>query len=440
MTPELLTILLVAIAGLPLALRLDREARGSLVGGEALLLGLGAGAASLFALSLVHVRWSVPALLVMMALFCAPVIPSAARDLKLRTRDLRSFAALRMPAAWAAVAMNGLTVLLVAGYARFATTAPLWEVDYLVDFGFKGRAFWEARGLDWSVLETAMHRVIHPDYPPLLPLVDDLFALVRGGWPTETIGIVTVVFAVALLLVVHRLTLEETGSPAAAAFVTLALVPFAASPWIGLGEGPLVAYATAGLLLVRRGSLTAGAVMLGLAASTKNEGLMLVVAAALGLACARRARELPRLWPALAIPLPWLLLRRLHHLQTDITEGDVLARVLAHVREPRPLLDALARTSAGKPVFWLALAAGMLIVLKPLLARERFVLTAVALQFLVYVGAYLATPHDVEWHVRWSWERLLSHLTPVLAYVVLVRLLAKNRDEALTNAPLVPML
>jgi hypothetical protein len=438
MTPELLTILLVAIAGLPLALRLDREARGSLVGGEALLLGLGAGAAALFALSLVHVRWSVGAVVAALAIVCAPVIPSAARDLKLRTRDLRSFAALRMTAV--EVAMHTLTLVLLAGYASFATTAPLWEVDYLVDFGFKGRAFWEARGLDWSVLETAMHRVIHPDYPPLLPLVDDLFAVVRGGWPIETIGIVTVVFAVALLLVVHRLALEETGSPAAAAFVTLALVPFAASPWIGLGEGPLVAYATAGLLLVRRGRLTAGAVMLGLAASTKNEGLTLVVAAALGLACARRARELPRLWPALAIPLPWLLLRRLHHLQTDITEGDVLARVLAHVRDPGPLLDALASTSAGKPVFWIALAAGMLMVLKPLLARERFVLTAVALQFLVYVGAYLATPHDVEWHVRWSWERLLSHITPVLAYVVLVRLLAKNRDEALTNAPLVPML
>ena len=38
------------------------------------------------------------------------------------------------------------------------------------DFGLKARTFWEVRGIDWAFLESAFHRNIHPDYPPLVPL------------------------------------------------------------------------------------------------------------------------------------------------------------------------------------------------------------------------------------------------------------------------------
>ena len=58
MTPELLALLVVVVTGAVLALALDRRAAGSLVGGEALLFGFGAGAAMLMALSLLHVPWS----------------------------------------------------------------------------------------------------------------------------------------------------------------------------------------------------------------------------------------------------------------------------------------------------------------------------------------------------------------------------------------------
>jgi hypothetical protein len=154
------------------------------------------------------------------------------------------------------------------------------------------------------------------------------------------------------------------------------------------------------------------------------------VAAAVALVIDRRARDLPRLWPAVVIPLPWLILRRLHGLQTDITEGGVVARVLAHLRDPMPLLDALGHYSLGKPWFWIALAIGIVIVIKPLVMRERFLLVALVIQFAFYIGAYLATPHDLDWHVRWSWERLISHLTPALTLCVLLQLLqlARRRD------------
>jgi len=422
-TPELLALLAVVVTGAALALALDRRAAGSLVGGEALLFGFGAGAAVLMMLSLLHVPWSRSACGIGMASI------AVLAALGLRARHAPERKELRAESRWPAAVLLAIVVVLVGGYFILATIAPVWEFDFIADWGFKARAFFVARGVDWAFLEQPLHKDIHTDYPLLLPLAFDLLSVARGAWNDQALGLVSVAFGVALLLVIYRVMLEESGSRCTAAFVAAAMVPLACSPWIGLGEGPLVAYGTAALLLIRRGSMAPGAVMLGLAASSKNEGLTLIVAAAAGLVVAKRWRDVARLWPAAAIPLPWLVLRHVHHLQTDLTEGSVVARIVEHVSNPRPLLEAFATYNVGRPWFWIALAAGVLFTLRPLLASERFVLVAVAVQFVFYIGAYLATPHDVLWHVRWSWERILTHLSPALTYVVLARLLISNAAE-----------
>src|SRR5437660_1137669 len=74
-----------------------------------------------------------------------------------------------------------------------------------------------------------------------------------------------------------------------------------------------------------------GAVLLGLAASTKNEGLTLIAAAAIALLFSGRRRDILRLWPAIVIPLPWLIARSLHKLPMDIVAGSVFDRITAHV-------------------------------------------------------------------------------------------------------------
>ena len=334
-----------------------------------------------------------------------------------------SFRRIRFPAP-----SPGLLLALIPllGYALYATLAPPPEFDYLADWGLKARAFFEIRGIDWQLLGRAVARDTHPDYPLLLPLTYDVIAVLRGSWSDAYLGLVHVVFAAALLLVIHESALEELQSRSAAAFITFALVPLAATPWIGLAEGPFIAYATAALLLIRRGDVTLGAVLLGLAASTKNEGLTLIAAAAIGLLCSGRRRDVLRLWPAIAIPLPWLIARSLHELPTDIVSGSVFDRITAHLSNPRPLLDALSSTSLGKPLFWIALAAGTAIAARALATRERFVMVTLLIQFACYVAAYFATPYDVAWHVTYSWERLVGHLTPALTYVVLVALIARR--------------
>lgn len=421
MTPELIALLIAAVAGAGLALLLDRRAAGTLVAGEAILLGIAACAGVLLTLSVLGVPWTRPSFGATMAVVIVAAWGGAAYALRARP----AAPAFPRPIA-AAFLLYAVAILLVAGYARFATAGPVWEFDFIGDWGLKARAFFAAGGINWPFLEHPPHYDVHPDYPPLLPLGFDLFAVLRGSWNDTTMGLLSVAFAIALLLILHRLALEETSSRLAAAFVTAAMVPFACSPWIGIAEGPFVAYATAALLLIRRGSLAPGAVMLGLAAATKNEGLTLIGAVALALLVDGRRRDVLRLWPAAVLALPWLVLRNTHGLRTDLTTGDVPSRVIAHLRDPRPLLEALLQHGAGKPLLWIALTAGVAVTFRLLFRQERFTLAALLLQFLCYIGAYLVTPHAIDWHVQWSWERLVTHLSPALTYVVLLRLLTKR--------------
>jgi len=407
MIAEACFIVLALAVGLPLTLRLSAPPRENAVG-EGLLLGIAICAATLTLLP--WSRWIVIAAILLIAAiaWARVVLPRPRYDVL-------------------------LVLALLLGYALFATLAPPPEYDYLTNWGFKAKAFFEIRGIDWQLLGRSIDRNVHPDYPLLLPLTYDFIAVLRNGWNDTHLGIVHVAFTAALLLGIHENAWEDTRSRIAALFIAIALIPFAATPWIGLAEGPFIAYATAALLLIRRGDLTLGAILLGLAASTKNEGLTLIAAAAIGLFCAGRKRDVVRLWPAIVIPLPWLIARSLHHLPTDIATGGVVARVIEHALHPAPLLAALSSVSLGKPLYWIALAIGIAIASRTLVTRERFILVALFVQFAFYLGAYLATPFDVAWHVTWSWERLVAHLTPALTYVVLVHLVGR-----MSTAPTYP--
>jgi hypothetical protein len=416
MIPELSFIALALLAGLPIALRASASPRepSSRVG-EGLLIGIAICAATLAILP--WSRWIVvTAILLIAGIAWAR---RAAEPAAVQPASRRRYEAM-------------LLLALLLGYALYATLAPPPEYDYLTNWGFKAKAFFEVRAIDWQLLGRSIDRNVHPDYPLLLPLTYDFIAALRNGWNDAHLGVVHVAFAAALLLVIFERAMDDTRSRLSAAFIAIALIPLAATPWIGLAEGPFIAYATAALLLIRRGDLTLGAILVGLAASTKNEGLTLIAAAAIGLLGAGRKRDVVRLWPAIVIPLPWLIARSLHRLPTDIAKSGVVARVVEHALHPAPLLAALSSVSLGKPLYWIALAIGIAIASRALVTRERFILVALLVQFACYLGAYLATPFDDAWHVTWSWERLVAHLTPALTYVVLVQLVGRMATTAQT--------
>jgi hypothetical protein len=426
----LILLLLISVAsGLPVAMMLDRSLRGAGLVGSGLLIGMAVLATELFVLSVMSVSWS------RVTLFAATVvIGTLFWTLALRGGRVPPLHGGLRPS----LLVDFATGVVVGGHLLFATAAPVAENDFMTIWGLKAKTFWFHGGIDFEFLASPWSVLFHVDYPLLLPLIYDVFAVLNGGWDDRWLGGVTTLFGLGGLLLIRAEAERETGSPWIGSFLTLGMSGVVLSPWIGLAEGPLAAYIVGGCLLIRRGAgvgdpsaIRLGAVLLGCAALTKNEGLTMIVAAALGVAIATLSfRTALLLWPAVAITLPWLIVRAIHGLRTDLWQEGALDRIAARVLEPAELLQPLSQTWLGRPLLFVALTAAFVIGVKRIAKSEQFLMIAIIVQLGFYLLAYLASPHDVAWHVTWSWERLVSHLLPLVVLVVSMQMVGMIRSSA----------
>lgn len=404
----MISLLFAFAVGLPAARLADREAPLLRLIGEAMLLGIAICAAVLFAMSCVGIHWSLAWTVVFLAVAAIALAVIATKGAgwvvpreRLHVLDLA-------------------TLVTLAGFALFATASPPPENDFIGIWGIKAAMFSVHGGIDWAFLQNPAYVYDHPDYPLMLPLSFDYMSLWSDGWDRVAAEWLNPFFALAILAIIRSLLAEE-APPLIASLGTLAVAPLAMSQWIGLAEAPLIAFGTAGILLVRRHNMTAAALFLGCAAMTKNEGLALLVAAGIGLLAARRRRDLWRLWPAVAIAMPWLIARAIYSLPTDIARGPVLTRALARLRAPGELATALVAATAVQVLLWIGIAAALAVTAR-LLRDETFALVTAFVQLAFYIGSYVVTANDVTWHVHWSWDRLMTHVEPTLAFVAVVLL------------------
>ena len=418
MAAALIAILTLTVLGLPAVLAVDRGARGAMLIGLAFLYGSGLVFFVMLALSIIGIPWS------LISVAVAALVAWIALIFVSRRRAAAPQSATASRFHW----LDLFTVVTLCGYAFYATLAPLWEWDFWAIWGLKARVFFESGGIDWRFLESRWNTFAHPDYPVLLPLNFSFVALLNGGWSDRWLGLMIVAFAVALLLIVRDIARDEAPR-LIAALITLAVVTVAVSRYVGLAEGPLIAFGAAAVLFLRRALLhdhplswTHGAILLGLAANTKNEGIALASAVVLALLVVR-PRALVRLWPAAVIAVPWLLLRATHALPTDIVGGSVLRRVLGRAPYLLEILQFLWANTFER-WFWVALLAGILIAPAVARRREAFVLIVTAVQFAFYIGSYLATPHDARWHILTSWPRLTMQIALPITFATLVMLAA----------------
>lgn len=408
----LLAVTQFLIAGAAAARWLERDLPPRRLLGVAYLCGSGICAFVLLALSLLGIAWTP---LSFTLAFCLVAI---ALWVPLLRRAAVPAPAPRERAAGGGVALlvDACTLLLLVRHGAYALRAAPGEWDFWAIWGLKARVFFEHAGIDWAYLAHPDHAFAHPDYPPLLPLNYVQLALLHGGWTERGPGLLSTLFAAALLLVVRDLFAEEFERPWLAALATLAVASYALTV-TGTGDAPMIAYGAAGLLLLRRGSFRTGAVLLGLAAFTKNEGLALVVATAIALLLTRR-RDVVRLWPAVAIPAPWIVLRAVHALPTDLATGNFAERATNAAARVPELWRALADHPPSTPLLWLAVAIALVAYARAL-HRERFLLIVIVLQLGFYLAAYLVTPHQLHPHVGSSWARILQHMAVPAAFVVL---------------------
>lgn len=383
--------------------------------GESYLLGSAALAFLLMAFSMVGIPWSLtPVMVAAIAIIIAAVFV-------IRRAGPFEHSGL----GWANL-VDLITLILIAGYVRVTLLAPPAEPDFYSIWGVKAKQFFVTGGIDWRFLQDPLNFPLHVDYPVLLPLLYDVQALLIGGWPNERwFGLIHVAASLAALLVIRGLLGDEMPKLARAA-ATLILMPLVFSPYFGLADGLLAVYGTLGLLFLRRAirddngaAALRGAVYLGLAASCKNEGLTLAVAVAIAIVL-MRPRFVTRLWPAIAIALPWLLLRWHYGLRNDLAQAGALDRLMDRVAHPSVMLRALYEEPHGSALFWVGVVLACAVAWRHLVRNERFLAIAIVVQLLFFIGAYLVTPNDIVWHVKTSWERIVRQLLPAMALLALL--------------------
>lgn len=417
MTAILSTSLLFVVIGAVIALALPARPRHwHALFGEAYLLGAGAAGLVLLALSAAGIRWSRGGLGAGLAIIFV---------IALATAIGRGRPELQRPRIDPVNLVDLFTAVLMFGHFLLATAAEPFETDYLLIWGVKARMFLSAGGIDWTFLREPLNPAMHGGYPVLVPLIYDAYAVVIGAWP-ELVGFVTFACGAAALLA-FRSSLSDDMPKLERAVATLILMPLVFSPFIGMAEGPLIAYALVGVLRIRRGivhsrraDVFAGAVFLGLAASCKNEGLSLIAAVAVAMLAARAWRSLPMLWPALAIPFPWLVMQRLHRVHGYLEEKGSVDRLLLRLSEIPPIAGRMLERTGMPLLFWIGIGAAIVVVGRQLVRQERFLLVATVMQLLFYAAVYLVTPYEVRWHIDTSWDRILRQILPFIALLAML--------------------
>lgn len=414
MTATLIAVVAMWLAGMPLAVALEPSLGWRARIGLGFLLGTGMATLILLGATILGVPWSRAVLFVPLALASVAFLPAALRVER---------SAARPPQPWLALAADAGTAISVAGYAFFATVARPWEWDYWAIWGLKAKEHFLARGLSFEFLANPDNIFSHPDYPPLVSMVYDVAAIVGGRWDDRWVGAFFVAFAVALLLVLRAELERQSESPVVGALGTLALTGAACSPWIGLGEGPLVALSVSGLLIVSRGlrmdaprAIATGSLLVGLGALAKNEGMSFAIVMIVVSILIRRQRWAHVALPAGLVMIPWLLVRLFSKTATDLFEGSFASRFAERMADPASFVLTMAQGRVERIELWVVLA--ILLAVAPALARrEKFLLSVIGLQGFLYLAIYAGTHHDLRWHLGTSFERVTSQLAPFVGVV-----------------------
>jgi hypothetical protein len=386
--------------------------------GTAYLLGLAVVGIVSAHLALVHVPAGWPALAILAVL----AVPFA-RRVRLRPR-------VGTPASWVGIA--AFAALLVRSWPTFAAK-PLDDYDGWAIWGMKGKALMQLGWANPALFANEAAKPAHLDYPLLLPSLEAVAARAMGGFDSRLIHLQFLLFAVAGVAALHALLRERVRSwllwPG---LLALAVAPaFTGQLLTAYADIPLALFVAAGLLAAANWledgeprTLALAALFFAAAALTKNEGLIFVAAALVGLLLASR-RWRPLLVALAGIEaalLPWQIWLAVHHIHTD----TLLSARSLHVQHPGigPLaLHALLDRALSLQAWPLLLPLFLLAVLAA--AGSRIAVFAWAWALISVCGlAWIYVVSKNEWsnYFAYSGNRVVDSLvvgaaalTPLLA-------------------------
>lgn len=404
-------ILLLAVPGtivwrVPLVARMSRGARWAL----AWVAGVQGGALLLYVYALAGLRWTrasvaIPWLIV-------SILSRTLHRSRVQPPEPRGPRALL---AWTIVAL----FLTVTIYALADARATCGDLIYI--WAPKAQAFDMARTIDTTFLAYPFYFLMHPDYPPLVPLTFDIgsmFAHRFSWWPPLFLS------PVILLCIIGALR-GFGGTQRAAAFLMAVLsfafvaayLPGAADPFLLLFESIAVIALT--FARESRDARWIAAAALAGATFSKVEGATFAIIAVIGFLLTEQTGSVPsRLRRAAALALPatallgsWLLFAWRHKLLDQYARAhgvmfwDQLSTVVNDVAD-----------RASYKVYWLPwLAAAAPLLAPPFRRRALFPLLVAGGSLASTFFFYLHDPHPAFW-IATSAERIL--VTPMMCIAV----------------------
>lgn len=347
--------------------------------------------------------------------------------------------------AWWEVLLVLAIALAVLDVFLATLTTPFLYSDATWFWTPKAKIFYQHRFIPFAAFRD-LTEFVHPDYPLLLPLTEAWLFLWMGEVNEYFMKLISPVYMVLLVLAVWAFVGRLFGRPAAlVAAGLLATTPFVLHHGTtGFADLPLAFYSWLAVALVlvwfqtpQPRLLLLAAVFLGLTGWVKNEGLGLILVSGCVfpgyLAGQERSgsRETLRATllfggVALGVVLPWLFVRYSLGLESDLSLPPLATVLPMTVQRVWPIakvvateLFAFSRVLTTWNLAWYLL---LLVVIfhRRALWRSllRYPVLITAGQVFVYVGVYLITPYNVDWHVRSSLERLLLQLYPLAVVVI----------------------
>jgi hypothetical protein len=336
----------------------------------------------------------------------------------------------------------GLVLLAsLAGFILSAIRQPHGQWDAWAIWNAKAR-FLAGAGAGWRVVLT--EEAVTPDYPLLLPGAIARAWTYAGTEPPLVSIAVAALFAVATIaLATSALSILRGRAQGMIGGLLVApvLLAEAANQY---ADVPLSFYILATLVLLAfhdrfdragKGLPVLGGLMAGMAAWTKNEGvvfLLLVVGAraAWTLLDGARARWASLLWFSLA-SLPFLVLNAILRFwllesaaPVTFLRWDALrTQIFAPARYAQVALAVAGQADGTMLALPAVVVAGILLGAgtdREVRKLARTGLSVLSLMLAAYFAVYVVTPHDLTWHVSTTLSRLLVQVVPLAVFAVLV--------------------
>jgi hypothetical protein len=358
-----------------------------------------------------------------------------------RGPDTRPIRVVPIDTVVAAAGAVGVAVLAGSALWLHHTAMPHGQWDAWAIWNLRARALL-ARPTDWATILSPEIGWSNPDYPLLVPLsVARLWAW-SGGADTIVPGIVAMTFVASTVAGVITMVGSTRGWTAGLLSGAVLLVPqtYVYQGSCQCADVPLAFYmwlAVACVVVNHQLRETDGWILVaiagaaaGLAAWTKNEGAVLLVAIAVFL-CTWHKESRLRAWLSFAggaaVPLvAWLWFKLFLSPPNDQLTPGALAGVTGRLMDSSRWSIIVDRLTTMIPD-WGGVTGGGLLMLgivvvltygadRRSIVRSAYALTIVAGMMAGYILAYAITWKPLTWHIDTSFHRLMTQVWPTLVW------------------------